>query len=94
MGEEGELYFTSCAVKATFDLQCETHPRFGSSFICAVGGLSTAGSMRGQVQLLSTCRQAPCFAGSVVGVRICLQGCGSGEVNNAGKIEGFEGIMF
>lgn len=89
MREEGELYFTSCAVKATFDLRCEIHPRFGSSCIYAVGGLSTAGSMRGQAQLLSTCRQAPCFAGSVAGVRICPQSCGSGEVNNAGKIEGF-----
>lgn len=83
------MYFTSCAVKARFDLQCENHPPFGNGFIYGVGGLYTAGSIKGQVLFLNACRQAPCFALRVTGVRIWLRSCGSGEVNNAGKIEDF-----
>lgn len=64
-------------------------PVLEASFVCAVGGLSTAGSTRGQVQLLSVLQGV-----SVAGVRICLQSCGSGELNNAGKTEGFEEIVF
>lgn len=48
-----------------------------------------AGSVKDQVLFSSTCRQPPCFVLHVTGVRIWPQSCGSGELNNAGKIEDF-----